>query len=105
MTPDTFLLDFIDKHYLLVVSSSIVGLFATIKRAGSYIARTIMTGLHRFPELHRAFYERRTKCAENKCRFENALRIGIALLRRGGLTQHRYPLQSSWRRFLPYPCK
>jgi hypothetical protein len=75
MTPDTFFLDFIDKHYLLVVSSSIVGLLATTKRVGSYLARTIMTGLHRFPELHRAFYECRTKCAENKCRFENALRL------------------------------
>lgn len=73
MTADSTFADFVGRHYLLVVSSSVLGLLATTKKVGSYLARAIMAGLRRFPELHGAFYECRIKCARNRRRFEQAV--------------------------------
>jgi hypothetical protein len=67
---DPRVLDFIDRHYVLVVSSSIVGVLAAIGKISSYLAKMLASGLRRFPKLHRAFYDCRAKCAENKRRFE-----------------------------------
>jgi hypothetical protein len=70
MTTDPRIMEFMDKHYVWVVSSSVIGVFAAIIRASSYAARVLLAGLRRFPRLHRAFYDCRAKCAENKRRFE-----------------------------------
>jgi hypothetical protein len=70
MTTDPRIMEFMDKHYVWVVSSSVIGVFAAISRASSYGARVLLAGLRRFPRLHRAFYDCRAKCAENKRRFE-----------------------------------
>jgi hypothetical protein len=59
-----------DRHYVWVVSSSAIGVFAAIRKASSYGAKVLLAGLRRFPKLHGAFYDCRAKCAENKRRFE-----------------------------------
>ena len=72
--PDPPFAEFLGKHYQLVLLSSAVGLIAAIRKASLLLLRIIFEGLEAFPRLHRAFYDCRIKCAENRRRFANRLR-------------------------------
>jgi hypothetical protein len=74
VTPYPPILEFVDKHYLLVASSA-VGLVVATRKVGSCLVGATLAGLRRFPKLHRAFYECRAECAENRRRFQQATKV------------------------------